>query len=125
TLADEKLGLSAVRRRSDVLDDLAPYRRAAQREREAGRTQIDVDALWAGKPVAAPEPAKESKDAKGDEAKEQDRWASSFSPQGVILRGEVDPDQWITAGCGEELPVFFEGSDVLLSKSPTRTAIRL
>jgi len=125
-LADEKMGLSSVRRRSDVLDDLGPYRRAVQREREAGKTTIDLEALWDGKPVQAVEPAPdEAKDLKGDEAKELDRWASTYSPQGVILRGEVNPDAWITAGCREELPVFFEGANVLMSRPPTRTAVRL
>ncbi len=126
-LADEKLGLSAVRRRSDVLDDLGPYQRAVQREREAGKTTIDPAALWDGK-VDAPTPAAskdEPKKVEGDEAKEQDRWAATFSPPGVILRGEVNLDSWITAGCDAELPVFFEGSGVLLSQPPTRTAVRL
>ncbi len=129
-LADEKLGLSSVRRRADVLDDLGPYRRAVQREREAGNTSIDLEALWDGKAAPVAEPAQEApketpKEAKGDEAKEQDRWAAIFSPPGAILRGEVNTDAWITAGCDEELPVFYEGSGVLLSQPPTRTAIRL
>lgn len=125
-LADDELGLSSVRRRSDVLDDLGPYRRAVQREREAGKTAIDADALWSGKPLpVADAPKDDAKELKGDEAKEHDRWASTFSPQGVILRGEVNTDAWITVGCGDELPVYFEGSNVLLSQPPTRTAIRL
>jgi len=125
-LADEKMQLSAVRRRSDVLDDLGPYRRAVEREREAGKTTIDLEAVWDGKPVKTPEgPKEEPKELKGDEAKERDRWASTFSPQGAILRGEVNTDAWITVGCEDELPVFFEGSSVLLSQPPTRTAIRL
>jgi hypothetical protein len=32
---------------------------------------------------------------------------------------------WITAGCTDELPVFFEGSEVLLSELPVHTAVRL
>lgn len=125
-LADEKMGLSSVRRRSDVLDDLGPYRRAVQREREAGKTAIDPDALWDGKPVKRAEtPKDEPKEPKGDEAKERDRWAATFSPQGVILRGEVNPDAWITAGCRDELPVYFAGGNVLMSRPPTRTPVRL
>ncbi|MCY2959713.1 MAG: M14 family metallopeptidase [Planctomycetota bacterium] len=125
-LADKESGLSAVRRRSDVLDDLGPYRRAVQREREAGKTAIDLEALWEGKPLKAAEaPKEEPKELKGDEAKERDRWATTFSPQGAILRGEVNTDLWITAGCRGELPVFFDGSGVLLSQPPTRTAVRL
>ncbi len=137
-LADEKMGLSSVRRRSDVLDDLGPYRRAVQRERDAGKTVIDLEALWDGRPVKPVEAPKEEskvdskvdskdepKELKGDEAKERDRWASTFSPQGVILRGEVNTDAWITVGCRDELPVYFEGGNGLLSRPPTRTAVRL
>ena len=32
---------------------------------------------------------------------------------------------WITSGCRDELPVFFDGSDVLISELPVRTAVRL
>jgi hypothetical protein len=45
------------------------------------------------------------------------------SPQGVILRGEVNPDMWITAGCTDELPVFF-GPEVMLSELPVHIAVR-
>jgi hypothetical protein len=126
-VASKELELSSVRRRGDVLDDLGPYQRAVEREREAGKTVIDMEALWDGKieKSAAGATKDDAKELKGDEAKERDRWASTFSPQGAILRGEVNPDLWITAGCGAELPVFFEGSAVLLSQPPTRTAVRL
>ena len=51
---------------------------------------------------------------------------SSFStPVGVLLRGLVDESAWITAGCGEELPVFFAGSTSLQSREPGTTAIRI
>jgi hypothetical protein len=68
--------------------------------------------------------SKDPKEQKGDEAKEQDRFQSTFSPQGVILRTEVNPDAWITFGCRDELPVFFEGRGVLMSKSPRATPVR-
>jgi len=133
TLCDPELKLSSVRQRSAVLDDLGAYRRAVKREREAGTTAIDEVALWEGRPPpkssgAEPDESKESKepkDLKGDEAKEHDRFASTFSPQGVILRGEVNLDPWITVGCRAELPVFQEGRGVLMSLPPARTAVRL
>jgi hypothetical protein len=65
-------------------------------------------------------------DAESDKpTKREDDWARMFSPQGVILRGEVHDEHWITAGCGPELPIFVSGSSVFMSKPPAITAIRL
>ncbi|MBI5363730.1 MAG: hypothetical protein HZA53_11165 [Planctomycetes bacterium] len=70
-----------------------------------------------------------SAESKDDPAKEdkqrRDAWLATFSPQGVILRGEANPDAWLTYGCDDELPVYFSGSDVFLSQRPARTAVRL
>lgn len=54
-----------------------------------------------------------------------DAWRRRFSPAAVILRGEVDPTSWLTAGCGDaaEMPVLFRGSSVLFSN--VRPAVRL
>ena len=66
--------------------------------------------------------AEEEGDAAG--AEELDRWRRRFSPAGVILRAEVDPDSWLTVGIrGEEMAVLFSGSSALMSAS--RPAIRL
>jgi hypothetical protein len=59
-----------------------------------------------------------------NDKKRRERWLRTFSPHGVILRGEVNPDSWLTAGCGDELPVFFEGSSVFESELPVRTPVR-
>jgi hypothetical protein len=68
---------------------------------------------------------KEDKKEEKEDAKRRDRWMRTFSPRGVILRGEVNPDSWITAGCGAELPIYFEGSAAFLSELPVRTPVRL
>jgi len=65
------------------------------------------------------------KDEKKEDPKRRDQWLRTFSPRGVILRGEVNPDSWLTAGCSEELPVYFEGRGALLSELPVRTPVRL
>jgi hypothetical protein len=59
------------------------------------------------------------------DAKRRDRYARTFSPHGVIVRGEVNSDIWLTAGCDDEMGVFFDGSSVFVSELPVRTAIRL
>jgi len=66
---------------------------------------------------------KEKSDEDSDK-KRRERWLRTFSPHGVILRGEVNPDSWLTAGCRDELPVFFEGSSVFESELPVHTPVR-
>jgi len=138
SLVDAELKLSSVKMRQDALDDLDKYALSVKREREAGTKPVDEKALWGEEAKVEEKPAaEEKKEAKGSEdgekkeksekedLKRRDRWLRTFSPQGVILRGEVNPDAWITAGCGAELPVFFEGGNVYLSELPVRTAVRL
>jgi len=144
-LTDKELKLSSVRMRGDALEDLDKYAVSVKREREAGSKPVDETALWSGAAAAKPaekpkddaakddkkeekkEEKKEDKkeDKKDEDAKRRDRWMRTFSPRGVILRGEVNPDSWITAGCGAELPVYFEGSGAFLSELPIRTPVRL
>ncbi len=181
SLCDKDAKLTQVRRRGDELDDLDKYAVSVKREREAGRTPIDEEALYGNAKAADASGSTSDKDAnakdgadkdaqkkddaqsgtdankkddekkstekkadaksddaqdkskdqdgkdkpKDEDKKRRDRWMRTFSPQGVILRGEVNPDMWITAGCSDELPVFFEGSEVLLSELPVHTAVRL
>jgi hypothetical protein len=132
-LCDEKLGLSAVRRRVDVLDKLDEWRFAAKRERAGGNIAVDEEALW-NPPPPAPVPAgqgeekKEAAPAKKDadpDAKREESWMQRFAPQGAFLRATVRTDHWITAGAGDEVPVYFDGSLSLWSRSPVVTAVRL
>jgi hypothetical protein len=153
-LTDKELKLSAVKMRPEALDDLEKYATSVKREREAGTKPVDEAALWGGKapeskptgeakpaagekpgeskPAAGEKPAEKPNDEKKEEKKDEkedpkrrDQWMRTFSPRGVILRGEVNPDSWITAGCGAEIPVYFEGSAAFLSELPVHTPVRL
>jgi hypothetical protein len=135
-VTDKELKLSSVKLRPDALDDLEKYAQSVKRERDAGAKPVDEAALWGAKPAEAKAPEKPKDEAAKDEKKEdkkeekedakrRDRWMRTFSPRGVILRGEVNPDSWITAGCGAEIPVYFEGSAAFLSELPIRTPVRL
>ncbi|MEM9381219.1 MAG: M14 family zinc carboxypeptidase [Planctomycetota bacterium] len=146
-LADDELGLSGNRRRREVLEELDEYAWRTRKERGSYEVQIDADALYG----AVVEPSEESteraeadeastadaaeaeseegtrNDAEGEgggDAEAVDAWQRRFSPAGVILRGEVDPESWITSGIDRtEVPVLFGGSSVLMPAS--RPAVRL
>ncbi len=138
-VADDKLGLSKVRRRHDVLAELPLYRAAVTRELEARAVSVDEDALWtAPAPASADDEGSSSSQkssAKGGgaggpqgakAAAERDAWMRRFSPRGAMLRGLVDEDAWLTFGVGAaELPVLFSGSHALMSRAPVATPVRL
>lgn len=54
-----------------------------------------------------------------------DRWARRFSPQGAIVAGMLNPEQWLAFGAGDRLPILLSGGSVFLSKAPVETAVRL
>ncbi len=144
-LADEEVELSSNRLRRDVLEQLETYAWATARQRAALNVEIDLAALYGsagttapGDGDAAPEAPLPNADAAEEVARKDaaeggaasaeaatlDAWRRSFAPAGVILRGELDAESWLTGGLERpELPVLFAGSRVLLSTE--RAAVRL
>jgi Zinc carboxypeptidase len=130
-LADADLGLSAVRDLASVLNEREAYHAEAQREWAARKITVVPAAVWEGTTSAegAPKPS-ESKESgerppKGSADERDDRWKRRFMPHGATLLGLCDPEQWITVGCSERMPVLADGDQVLMSRAPTRTAVRL
>ncbi len=115
--------LSSVKLRSRVLDDLDDYAFAVDRHRAAG-AEIDFADLW-GDPVEAAtdaEPEEETDDSEDGAAAEIDSdverresWMRRFSPQGVILRVNLNQESFLTVGRGTEIPVYTSGRSVLMS----------
>lgn len=56
---------------------------------------------------------------------EEDRRGRLFAPQGTILRVNLDPDHWLTAGLPDSLPVMIATENAFLSRRPVETAGRL
>lgn len=54
-----------------------------------------------------------------------DRWARRFSPQGAIVAGCLNPEQWLAFGIGDRLPILLSGGSIFMSKAPVETAVRL
>ncbi|MFT5283982.1 MAG: hypothetical protein ACI8TQ_000133 [Planctomycetota bacterium] len=130
-LANEQLGISNVRLRRNVIDDLNEYADETTRAREARTVTIDEALLWDG--VASSEPDHdESIDDDSVEAPKPveitdklDSWMRRFSPAGVFLRGEVNALSWLSSGINtDEMPVYAAGSSVFMAKAPAQVAVR-
>jgi len=130
-LTARELDVTGVRLRRTVLDDLDAYAFAAEREAALRELELDEGQLWEPAPPDDPEvdaPADDARDPSAapdaDELERWDAWARRFSPPGVLLRAHVDGEHWLTVGCGAQMPVFFAGSYVFLSREPVRTPLR-
>lgn len=139
TLARED-GLSSVRRKRDVLDELEEYAEALEREKQALNVQVDPALVW-GDPVedevaetdsesdaeADEKNGKKNDDTtpKGDALERLDQWQRRFSPRGILAHAEVNNKHWLAFGLSKRLPVFYSGSTAFMSKSPVQTPVRL
>ncbi|MHC4559241.1 MAG: M14 family metallopeptidase [Planctomycetota bacterium] len=127
--ADKDRGLSSVRLRRDVLDKLAEYQEAVNREKDARHIKIDPNQIWANK--AAQEKATDARAGESktkadiEELKRTDEWHRIFSPTGTFLTGTINPEHWLGFGLQEKLPIMFWGSNAFMSKHPVATAVRL
>ena len=129
TLARETNGIGGTRQLPDVLAKMDDYRQAVVREWEALQTTPDPEKVWSFSPpseVIYPWLIGESDDkAKTEELKRKDSWRAIFMPAGTLLAGRVDDRSWLTAGCGEYVPVIYYGKTVLLAPPTVQTPVRL
>ena len=124
--ADTGVGLSQVRLYRQSLDKLEEYKKHVTRELAAEAPQVDTMALWHPEKVtpAPPEAKAEQAAAPPGSDADADRWASRFEPRGVILRANLDKEDWMTFAVNDPLPVMAYGSDPLLAHAPVETAAR-
>jgi hypothetical protein len=129
----EKSGDKSSEKKSDKSDQKPKSDSDKSKEKAGADTDTSKD-----KNADAESSEKEARDRSKDDAKSKDksksdedsdkkrreRWLRTFSPHGVILRGEVNLDSWLTAGCREEMPVFYAGSSVFESELPVHTPVR-
>jgi hypothetical protein len=128
-LARETNGIGGTRQLPDVLAKMDDYRQAVVREWEALQTTPDPEKVWSFSPpaeVVYPWLIGESDDkAKDEELKRKDSWRAIFMPAGTLLAGRVDDRSWLTAGCGEYVPVIYSGKTVLLAPPTVQAPVRL
>jgi hypothetical protein len=129
-LASETNGLGATRQLPDVLGKkMDDYRQAVVREWEGRQTTPDPAKVWAFSPpteVIYPWLIGESDDKdKEEDLKRRDAWRAIFMPAGVLLAGRVDDRSWLTAGCGEYVPLIYSSRTILLAPPTVLAPVRL
>ena len=128
-VAGKDRDLSSVRLKRDVLDKLAEYEEAVEREKNARHINIDPERIWQAPPTEKkPEPEDKKDEPKKpdvEKLKRADEWHRIFSPTGAFLAGVINNEHWLGYGLGEKLPVMFRASSAFMSKHPVKTAVRL
>jgi len=117
--ADTTVGLSSVRVRRQVLDELADYEEAAEREIAAEKPDMSDVHVWdypAQKDTAGASEPKAKRST--EEIEKTDELARVFSPHGAILRVNLDQEHWLTAGVGERVPALLYSTYALLARFP-------
>jgi len=127
-VADSSTGLSAVSLRSQMLDKLAKFDLAVEREKDAEAPVVDTMALYhPDKVIAKEEPKDDKKESKLPlkEAEELERYDRRFAPGGVIMAADIDTEDWLSFGMEKRAPVFFWARDYLLTDRSVHTTARL
>ncbi|MCB2230941.1 hypothetical protein KQH82_09530 [bacterium] len=123
--ADSSTGLSSVRLRRDVLDKLDIYAKAVERELNAESPAVDTLALWYPDKVPAEAASEgEKPGGGGKDMKAEDEWNRRFHPRGVIMRADIDTEDWLAFGMNDRVPVMVYSDRVLMSMDPANTVAR-
>ena len=128
-LTHAKLGLSKVRRRRDVLEDIPSYQSTMKRWFEARAIDVDPQNVWEARDraqsktvVSKPPSGLKTPRARAD----FDAWMRRFSPQGAFVRGYVDTTHWLNFGSfAEQQPLLVRGSHVLMAPETVSVPLRL
>ncbi len=124
-----KASLTSARLMQNVVTKLDDYTLAVVREWEGAHATVNTDAVWSQLgPVDVEFPWAASggdKKPSDDEMKRRDQWRSIFMPQGAMLAGRVDDRSFLTSGCGEYVPILFNGSTVLMAAGSVQAPVRL
>ncbi len=124
--ADSATGLTSVKLKRQALEDLGDFDRWVGREERAEAPPVDTMALWHPEKAATPTAKEKEAGAKlsKDDLKDLDQWQRKFSPRGVILRANVDTEDWLAFGMKPQVPVIVYTDDAFLSDNSVKTTAR-
>ncbi|RMH11893.1 MAG: peptidase, partial [Planctomycetota bacterium] len=121
-------GLSSVRLLRDVLDELDDYEIAVLREFASHADSLDAEQLWSyrvgNSSPAFPWDGVDFDRESVEQLERRDAWQRQFMPPGTIVAARVDDEHWLTAGCGDELPILFGSSAVLMAMDSVEVPLR-
>jgi hypothetical protein len=123
-LADSSVNISSVRLRRQILNKLDSYDSDLAFAKQAENVTIDSVALWDGEYLEE-NPSKEEHKEALENIKEIDRMGRKFRPQGAILKVNMDPEHWLSFGCGNYVSVLYNTGNVFMAKNPVKIAGRL
>ncbi|MBU0983774.1 MAG: hypothetical protein KKA42_07875 [candidate division Zixibacteria bacterium] len=124
--ADTSTGMSQVQLKRQVLNKLDTYDLSVTRERQAEAPTVDTMALYYPEKVPTEDGEDDKKSSPGlDEAKELDEWQRKFYPGGVIMRADVDTEDWLAFGMNKTVPVMMYTRSAFMSAGPVKTVARL
>ena len=123
-LADTSSGFSTVRQKRQVLKKLVEYDTGLRAAKEAESPEVDSLAIWEGE---VPKEEKEEAISIADLSKlqEVDELARKLSPQGVIMKVDMDDEHWLSYGCGSDVPIMVSTSYAYLAKRTVEVAGRV
>lgn len=135
-VAKDPGGIGSIRLLPAILAKPEPFYQAVIREWEGRTTAVEPEKVWAFTAPAgdnapkipwlgaSPARAKGEDKPGEDELKRRDDWRKIFMPQGVVIAGRVDDRSWLTAGCGDYVPVLYRGDNVLVVPPGVQAPVR-
>ena len=124
-LADSSSGISSVRKKRHILKDLKHYTYNLDQYESASNTKVDSLQLWEGHSSSDESDETDEDRSRFEELKTRDELGQKLSPQGAILRVNLNSEHWLNFGCGEMVPVLFNTSTILMTRYPNNTPARL
>ncbi|MCH8902787.1 MAG: hypothetical protein IIA45_02595 [Bacteroidetes bacterium] len=121
-LADSSSKMSRVKLKRQALKELPSYAVALEKEKHA-LMNVDSLAIWEGK-VQAVDEEDEGKKKELEALEKIDEHQRIYRPRGVILKVNLDEENWINYGMRNSVPAMFSSSYAFMSKYPLQTAGR-
>lgn len=124
----ERSDFSKVRSLPEALSRLTEYESVIYREWLAASGKLpDLERLWSNKLTPGleyPWQISEGGFVDEKELRRRDSWQALFMPQGAFLAARVNTNHWLTAGCGDILPVLAGRYPVLMAGEGVEAPIR-